>query len=79
MNPSINLLSGFKKIKGEEGLEHFAGTLNLKAIKRLSDGEIEVVLLPATALPKSLMELMKKAGNVPDLLMFSENSPGKQD
>lgn len=77
MNPAINLLSGFRRVKSEEGIEHYAGSLNLKSLKKVSDVEIEVVLLSTNALPKSLTELMKKGGSSPDLLMFAESKTGK--
>jgi len=72
MNPTINLISGFKKVKTEDGAEHFSGTLNLKALKKAGTSEIQVVLLPNEGLPKGLLDLMKKGGQVPDLLLFSE-------
>jgi hypothetical protein len=78
MNPTINLISGFKKVKAEDGSEHYTGTLNLRALKKAGANEIQVVLLPNEGLPKGLLDLMKKGGVVPDLLLFCETSPPKQ-
>jgi hypothetical protein len=77
MNPTINLISGFKKVKAEDGSEHHTGTLNLRALKKAGTSEIQVVLLSNEGLPKRLLDLMKKGGQVPDLLLFSETSPAK--
>ena len=77
MNPTINLISGFKKVKTEDGTEHYTGTLNLRSLKKAGTSEIQVVLLANEGLPKGLLDLMKKGGMVPDLLLFSETNQPK--
>jgi hypothetical protein len=77
MNPTINLISGFKKVKTEDGTEHYSGTLNLRALKKAGTSEIQVVLLPNEGLPKGLLDLLRKGGQVPDLLLFAESGVGK--
>ena len=78
MKPGINLISVFSKVKGEDGSEYYSGSLNAASLKKAKEKEIDVVLMPVEAIPKSLVELIKKSGNQKaDLLMFGAAGDGE--
>jgi len=73
MNPAIDLISGLKKVKTEDGAEQYVGSINVKSLKRTTQAEIRILLVQSEALPKGLHEMMRKGGGMPDLLMFAES------
>lgn len=76
MKPGINVISVFERRKDESGVEHFSGTLDLKALKRLKCDEISVVMMTGDLLPTSLHSLMgKNAATKDGLFMFVETEP----
>jgi len=62
MKPMLNVLSSFIRVEETDGAEHFTGTLNLAALRKMKVKEIEVVLMPVKAVPKSLVGLMDRGG-----------------
>ncbi|MFC1737318.1 hypothetical protein ACFL1X_14495 [Candidatus Hydrogenedentota bacterium] len=79
MKPLVNLIGAFKKVEEEKGTPHFAGTLDMAALKKTKLREIELVLIPIESVPKSLVSLMKKAGtDNADLLVFATTGNEKK-
>ena len=79
MNASIQLVSVFRKVRNEDGSEHFVGALNPKMLKKAGAGEVQVVLVPGEGMARGVMDLMKKGTGSADLLMFAESLSIKQD
>jgi len=77
MEAPFNLIAGFKKTSSEEGAENYSGTINVKALRKAGGGQVRVVLLPSNRLPESLLGLMKKGSDSPDLLLFAETGDEK--
>ena len=72
MRPAINIISTFDRIEGKDGADHFTGTLDLAALRKTKQREIEVVLVPIGAVPPTLLTLMTKNGiNKTGLVMFA--------
>ncbi len=77
MKPGINLISVFSKVKGEDGSEYYSGSLNVASLKKTKEKEIDLVIMDVEAIPRSLVELIKKSGNQKaDLLMFGAEGEG---
>jgi hypothetical protein len=74
------LISVFTKINAEDGSEFYSGTMNPIVFKKAKEA-IEVILMPATSVPRSIVDLLRKSGAPKaDVLMFGaireeENKP----
>jgi len=78
MKPTIRIISTFDKIEDSDGSEHFTGTLDIAALRKIKSREIEVVLVPVDSIPKTLGKLMAKSGlSEGSLVMFG--GTGGQD
>jgi len=72
MNPSINIISTFSRIKDENGNDHFTGSIDVAALRKIRMNEIEVVLVPIESVPKTLAKLMtRNAVSKDGLIMFA--------
>ena len=72
MNSSINIITALSRVKGDNGIDHFTGSIDLTSLRKTKVGKIEIVLSPVESVPKALASLMKKAGITgSDLLMFA--------
>ena len=87
MNPSINIISAFSRIKDENGNDHFTGVIDVAALKKAKMSEIEVVLVPIESVPKTQARLMTRYAVSKDgLIMFAgaanqekENRKGERE
>ena len=80
MKPSINIISNFSRIKDEVGNDHFTGTIDVAALKKTKESEIEVVLVPIESVPKTLAGLMSRNSVTKDgLIMFAGASASEED
>ena len=78
--PTLNLLSSFTRVEEADGGEHFAGTLSLAALRKAKVKEIEVVLMPVKAVPRSLVGLMDRAGaEKAEYLLFASVGAGNKE
>ncbi|MEW6238586.1 MAG: hypothetical protein AB1656_24640 [Candidatus Omnitrophota bacterium] len=78
MKPGINLINVFERTTGENGEEHFSGTLDLNALKKSKKGEVRVVLMYGDHLPACLHGLIgKNAATKSGLFLFAETGPEK--
>jgi len=72
MKPAINIISTFDRIEGKDGADHFTGILDLAALRKTKQHEVEVVLVPIEAVPPTLLTLMTKNGiSKSSLVMFA--------
>jgi len=84
MKPAVNIIATFNRIKTENGADHFAGTLDLGAIRKTKLREVEIVLAPAESIPKPLAALIARNPAGRDgLIMFAavgeeETTPRKK-
>ena len=72
MNTGINILGIFSKVKGKDGSEYFSGTLNTTSFRKTKQEEVRVNLMPSESAHESILDLFRKAGKTPDLLMIGE-------
>lgn len=73
MKPTLSLISGLRKGKGEDGREQYLGTMDAATLRKCKAKEIDIVLIPVENIPKCLVDQMRKAGagaNI-DMLMFA--------
>jgi hypothetical protein len=80
MKTNLNIITAFKK--NADGAEYFTGTIDVAALRKLKQLEIEVVLMPAQQLPRPLDTIMARNGAA-DLIMFaatgaSESAPKRK-
>ena len=72
MKPTINIISTFDRVENKDGADHFTGTLDLSALRKTRQREVEVVLVPIEAVPPTLLTFMTKNGiNKTGLVMFA--------
>ena len=72
MNPSVNIISTLSRTEDETGSVHFAGTIDVAALRKTKASRIDVILIPMASIPQSLSTLMARNEVQQDgLVMFA--------
>jgi hypothetical protein len=81
MKLPINVITTLKRVPGEDGKDHFIGTLEPSVLKKARASEIDIVLMPLESIPNTLVHLMSKSGiEKNSLIMFANTgSPAATD
>ncbi len=78
MKPNVSIVATFSRIRTESNTDQntgFTGKIDLKALKRRGQSEVEVVLVPMESVPPTLAALMNKTGIPKDgLIMFAASN-----